>query len=301
MTKAVILCVDGGGSTGRAALFDCSGNCILSCLKKGLNPAFLSDSEFEHRFAALVSPLIGWLDFRPQIIRAKVTLAGIGEPEVCARARMMIRRILKRFSKNVRLSLQTDVSLFVESLIEDEGIVLLAGTGSICVGVGKRKTVRIGGWGFLFDMGAGFEIGMKAIRMHLLLSGRQGGITWLSESLKTQSTRKLLRLGLPEICEKIAGFAKVVVEAYERGDPLATKIVEEASRGLVEMIESCWREAQLKGRRPVFVAGGLMKNASFLKLFTDMLVSKLPDAQVIPVKRSPLELMLEIEGVLSRQ
>ncbi|MGQ9603912.1 MAG: BadF/BadG/BcrA/BcrD ATPase family protein [bacterium] len=296
-SESIVLCVDGGASTARAAIVDSTGTFFLSWIDKGLNPLLLSDHEFEARFTALVSPLLELIDLNSGSIRARVVLAGIGEPKIYAKARRIIRRVLVLYSPRIRLFLSSDISFLVGRLIDGEGIVLLAGTGSICVAVGQKKRVKVGGWGFLFDRGSGFEIGMKGVKMHLRSNDLGKKIPWLADLLEKESSRKWLETGLSGVCERVARVAKAVIEEYQKGDPSARKIVEEACNGLVEMVESSWSRVGLKGCKPVFVAGGLMKNEAFFRLFTDRLGSKVPEAQVTEVKYSLLELMLKAEGI----
>lgn len=116
--------------------------------------------------------------------------------------------------------------------------------------------------------------------MHLRSNDLGKKIPWLADLLKKESSRKWLGTGLSEVCERVARVARAVIEEYQKGDPSARKIVEEACNGLVEMVESSWSRVGLKGCKPVFAAGGLMKNKAFFRLFTHRLGSKVPEAQV---------------------
>lgn len=121
----------------------------------------LSDHEFEARFTALVSPLLELIDLNSGSIRAMVVLAGLGEPKIYAKARRMIRGVLVPYSPRIRPFLNSDISFLVGRLIDGEVIVPLAGTGSICVAVGQKKRVKVGGWGFLFDRVLGLKLGRR--------------------------------------------------------------------------------------------------------------------------------------------
>lgn len=127
-------------------------------------------------------------------------------------------------------------------MIDDEVIVLLAGTGSICVAVDQKKRVKVEGLGFLFDRDSGFEIRTKGVEMHLRSNDLRKKIPWLADILEKESSRKWLGTGLSAVCRRVARVARAVIEEYQKGDPSARKIVEEACNGLVEMVESSWSE-----------------------------------------------------------
>lgn len=293
----VLLFVDGGASNGRAALLDGLGNWLFSHIEKGLNPWLLSDAEFEERFIGLVAPLFKVLDRSPHLVRARIGLAGVGDHQTHRRTQRIVRKVLANFSSTIQMVLKTDVAILADALIDSEGVILLAGTGSVCVAVSKTKSVRVGGWGFLFDRGSGFEIGIKAIRIYLNACDGGERIAWLEDLLKADPPRLWARLGLSELCRRIASVAKVVLELSERGDPVARSIAVDAAQSLTELVESAWNRAGLKGSKPVYVAGGLTRNRGFFYLLRERLELALPTARVSAVNRSLLELMLRVEGV----
>lgn len=295
--KQVLLFVDGGASNGRAALVDGLGNWLFSHIEKGLNPWLLSDAEFEERFEGLVGPLFRVLDSSPNLIRARIGLAGVGEHQTYRRTQAIIRKVLANFSPRIRMVLKTDVAILADALIDSEGVILIAGTGSVCLAISKTASVRVGGWGLLFDRGSGFEIGMKALRIYLNASDRGERIGWLEDLLKDDPPRRWARLGLSELCQRVSSVAKVVLEFSQRGDPVARCIATDAAQNLAELVESAWKRAGLSGSKPVYVAGGLARNSGFFHLLRGCIELALPTAQVAAVNRSLLELMLRVEGV----
>ncbi len=121
------------------------------------------------------------------------------------------------------------------------GILVIAGTGSNCIGRGiDGTTYRAGGWGpALGDEGSGFWIGQEALRAGFWAKDR--GIT----------TSLLIEIGafwgtgsLGEIVEKanerpspdFAALTPIVVKCAEAGDELAIAVLERAGAELAEQV-----------------------------------------------------------------
>ena len=104
-----------------------------------------------------------------------------------------------------------DSLLALRAVTSGPGIVLIAGTGSICIGVNAAgETVRLGSWGYqVSDLGSGTWVGSQLLREAL-----QGFVDQYDALLEVRG--KGLMLGL--VCE---GEAKELVEAF-KGQGLLT-------------------------------------------------------------------------------
>ena len=120
------------------------------------------------------------------------------------------------------------------------GLVVIAGTGSICCGMNARgKKFCAGGWGPVAgDEGAGAWIARRALRAIAWASDGRGPQTLLTELACNYfhvSTADDLTTAIyaPTITnERIAGFGKDVVEAAKKKDPIAEGIIREGGREL---------------------------------------------------------------------
>lgn len=111
------------------------------------------------------------------------------------------------------------------SLGLEDGINLVAGTGSIAYGEHDGVSARAGGWGEVFgDEGSGYWIASRGLQAFARMSDGRAPIGPLHQLL---SAHLALRHDL-EICERIMGQAET---ARERVAALAPQIVEAASRG----------------------------------------------------------------------
>ena len=155
-----------------------------------------------------------------------------------------------------------------------QGIVLIAGTGSICYGAdGAGRVVRTGGWGGLFgDEGSGFAIGRAALQAVAQSSdGRRAPtvlIDHVLEHLGLHEPDELIpwAYGLPPERQKsaVAALAPVVFAAVETGCDPARKIVEAAATDLRRHIEAVLVMLGSSLPRPtaVVLSGGVLRPES---------------------------------------
>lgn len=123
------------------------------------------------------------------------------------------------------------------------GIVLIAGTGSICYGKAPMAAKPgSGGWGSLMDdEGGGFALGRDALAAVVRAEDGRIAPTVLHdavfEALQVGAVRKLIgKIYAPGFGKReVAALAPLVGAAAEQGDAAALQIVEKAGREL-----ACW-------------------------------------------------------------
>ena len=147
------------------------------------------------------------------------------------------------------------------------GIVVIAGTGSIAYGMNmKGKEARAGGWGWrLGDVGSGYAIGKNSIIAALKDHDQSGPPTILKEMISGH-------LGLSNMEEIIdwaydpkreashfASIVPLVKEAENRGDSVASYIMENAGTQLGLVAQAVIKRLQLAGGFPLACSGGVFK------------------------------------------
>lgn len=153
------------------------------------------------------------------------------------------------------------------------GIVVIAGTGSICCGVNVRgKRVCAGGWGpVVGDEGGGSWIARRALRAVAHESDERGPETSLTAAACDYFHVTLVEdlstaIYAPTITnERIAGFGKQVIEAARSGDAVARGIMKEAGMELGRSAIAVIRKLRMENERfqvayvgGVFAAGELV-------------------------------------------
>ncbi|MBN2284830.1 MAG: hypothetical protein JXQ26_07330 [Tissierellales bacterium] len=161
------------------------------------------------------------------------------------------REIDKIFIKNLLVHDGITCDIFVNNdsraalagaFLKEEGIMMIAGTGSVVLGIRNGVAYRAGGWGHLLaDEGSGFNIGMKGLRSVMkAYDGR------LEQTVLTERILKNLCIQNPEDIigfihgpladkKRIAEIALLVAECADQGDQVALNIIDEAAKELTEM------------------------------------------------------------------
>lgn len=160
---------------------------------------------------------------------------------------------------------QYDCGSDIDSLMamgdHKEQIFVILGTGIIAFAKKNNEIFRVAGWGQLFDCaGSGYDIGRDGICAALRASDGTGNPTRLNELLEREIGESPAE-HLPRFYSGgkryIAGFARLVFEAREKGDDVAQKILDRNISHIVRIIQAA--AAQLPGnRKEVLLTGGLI-------------------------------------------
>jgi N-acetylglucosamine kinase-like BadF-type ATPase len=164
------------------------------------------------------------------------------------------------------------------------GILLIAGTGSACLGRNEcRETWRAGGWGYLLDdVGSAYALGQAALIAATRDADGRGAPTALTTLVRqalglsdlTEIFRKLHHDGVSRA--DVAALAPRVVAHAEAGDRVAGRILDQGVEGLIEMVATVARKLRLS-RPELALTGGLITHAaSFRALFCERLTRAVP-------------------------
>lgn len=172
---------------------------------------------------------------------------------------------------------------------DDAGILLIAGTGSVCYGRGPTgKLARCGGWGFFCgDEGSGAWIGRRALSVVTASADGREPETALNgallSSLTLSKVEELVAWGANATVQQLAQVAPIVVSVAATGDLRANSILTMAAEELVLHVRTLARDlfADERATVPVAFSGGLMQPGAFLrKLVERRLKSAVPGAEV---------------------
>ncbi len=147
------------------------------------------------------------------------------------------------------------------------GILLIAGTGSICYGFNERtgQQARAGGWGYLLaDEGSGYRIGLGGLKAILAAVDQRGPRTILHDSmlahLGTTEPRGIVNwIYSPEGNKtNVAALSRFVFDADSQGDEAAGRILDFEAGELASLIPVVYRRLYSPGDGciPLGVWGG---------------------------------------------
>jgi N-acetylglucosamine kinase-like BadF-type ATPase len=204
------------------------------------------------------------------------------------RCKSILRRILKSYASRLSLNVMTDVGALAQACIGDStGIVLIAGTGSICLGLGKRGVRRIsrrsGGKGSFLDPGSGSTLGLAVLYAALAtMDGRMNEDLLVDLICDRYGIRpeEIRSRFLPPERREVAGLARIALEAYEKGDTSAKTLVRTAVGDLVTLLLEVREYLKFSKGVKVFASGGLFASPIVRRLFKGRLARCLPGSEV---------------------
>lgn len=122
-----------------------------------------------------------------------------------------------------------------------DGAIVVAGTGSVGVGLVGGREIRLAGYGFpVSDEGSGADIGLQVVRLALRAADRRSELTpLLSEVLGAFDHDPYQAVAWSEQARATdyAAFAPIVMRHANQGDPVGRRIVERAADAIGDLLD----------------------------------------------------------------
>ena len=246
--ESYFLGVDGGGTKTHAVVTTSAYKIIGEGFSGGSNPVRLGfDEAAAHVNEAVKSACdqagIGLRD----LTAGCAAIAGISHPIHYH----TMKEALDRRLRISHLELVTDARAALEGALDGKpGVVLIAGTGSIAMGMSTARQVeRSGGWGpTLGDEGSAYDIARRALKAVAASFDGRAPQTVLTERICEQLGIDTAK-ELPGVIYtgdhnsdsesvQIASLSRLVAEAAAEGDEVARGILAQAGRDLGELAVS---------------------------------------------------------------
>jgi N-acetylglucosamine kinase-like BadF-type ATPase len=268
----VVVGVDAGGSTTVAVAAD--GERILGTATGGAaNLRVAGYENAAHEIAATAARALG--DARPKAIF--VGAAGAGN-EI---ARDRLREVLERRFTDAAIGVGDDARIALRACVTGDGMMILAGTGSLAYAEIDGQVYRCGGYGYLLgDEGSGFAIGSSAVRLLMRAYDervpRESWLDGVESQLGVRDVQSVIErvYGAALPASQLAAVAPIVLEAAQAGQRGATKIVQAAALELFDLVKTLARKAQIGDRAlPLVFAGGLLAANSLLTYLLETRIS----------------------------
>ena len=234
----LFLGIDGGGTKTSAVIMNASKDVLAEGEAGPSNPLRVG---VEHAVANILKATEDACD-HGGLIAADISAATLGIAGV--RSRDIRERVKESFCKRLNIKDTTvvtdaEIALFGTTLGKP-GLVVIAGTGSICLGKNEKGETAISdGWGPLAgDEGGGAGIAQTALHTIAKASDGRGKKTALTERaaeyFRASGPENLIvAIYSPQVDNlRIAGFARLVVETALDGDEVAIDILREAGHEL---------------------------------------------------------------------
>jgi len=297
MEKKYVIGVDGGGTKTISALADLNLK-ILKIAKTG--PSNLRNVGIEEAVLNISKAILKVIKGikEKNILSIFIALAAV-EEEFKSEKEKIKREIFKnpKISKALRGDIEIvsdQIAAFRAGTDEKDGLVLIAGTGSVCHGRRGKKEVKTGGWGWANDEGSGFWAGQKgyqAIFKDLDGRGPKTKITKLVfKEWKLKNKEDLMKkiYGKDSI-RNISLISKTVDKASQMGDKVARKILEEAGEELSILAISVIKRLNFHNKKfPLVLIGAMFKSKIILNKLKKEIKKLAPRAEFIFPKEEPV-------------
>lgn len=269
-TQEPLLGVDGGGTKTHAVIIDSSGRVLGEGLAGPSNPLRVG---INRAAAAIRDAVERACDaaqvHRADVVAAEVGLAGARREDLRQRMREALTGLM---SGPLEVVSDADIALY-GATGGKPGLVVIAGTGSICCGLNARgRRACVGGWGPVAgDEGSGSWIARRALQAVAQSVDGRGPVTELVQAacvyFNVATPEDLLvAIYAPSMTNsRIAGFSKSVIKTAQSGDAVARRMVVAAGRELGVAAVALIRKLHMQRERfqvayvgGVFAAGSLV-------------------------------------------
>jgi N-acetylglucosamine kinase len=255
-----VLGIDVGGSKTVCLLADEAGTVLAVVRGPGANLQAAGELQLEKIVHRVMEDALVGRD-RPAVVC--IGIAGVDRDDDAR----VVSSIMQRISRGARLVVVNDALIaLVASAGESPGIVVIAGTGSIAFGRNARGlAARSGGWGHMIgDEGSGYWIGREALAAAVREVDGRGPHTALTEDVLAhfgvQDAAGLVAIVYNREVPRanVASLGPIVQRARERGDAVATQILERAADELSLAAASVAARLEMRGDAFPFVLAGSM-------------------------------------------
>lgn len=165
----------------------------------------------------------------------------------------------------VPVIIESDYYLAYKSIFkENDGILIIVGTGVVLLGKYKGKKNKLGGWGHLLgDEGSGYDIVIRTFKRSIEIWEKE-------EKLPKLMKRIMLQVNIERIEDvksfvynndksKIASFTPIIMKEAVKGNELALSIVNETVEIIFKKIELMYKKLNPSSTIRYSLMGGVLK------------------------------------------
>lgn len=260
--------IDGGGTSLRLVIVDDDLHEIASATGEGVNPNTVGLDTAQNRIRRLVRDVLHQAGLQ-SVDGVAIGIAGASNEHSADWLRQTLQPVLSEAV--IVPSSDMEIAL-VGARGRLDGILLLAGTGSVAFGISPDgRQQRIGGWGYLLgDEGSGYWIGTRALQFlarsfdgHIILNSQLPQV--LMKHLDLQHPADLIKWRYQHASTgDVATLAPLVMQLAGQGDKLANDTISQAADHLAGMARALLANLKLELDSIVF-AGSLLVNNTLLQ------------------------------------
>lgn len=258
--------IDGGGTTTIFRLYDQEKGFIQEVVQPTSHYGQVGFDGMENILSLGIQEVLKGYENQP--VKIGFGLAGYG---AVASIREQIEAVVKRVAGKHEYKIHNDAQIAVAGALNGEdGIVMIAGTGSIAYAKYKGEWLRAGGWGYLIDDGgSGYDVGKEALRIFARMAEGFIDKDSLFESIMTglqlEQPTDLIKFMYQNPTNSrtlVASMGQYVGEAASNGSVAAQSIFKAAAKQHAMFIQSLLDQTDVT--LPVSYIGGVFKSGDYV-------------------------------------
>ncbi|MCF7845514.1 MAG: hypothetical protein K9M12_02000 [Candidatus Pacebacteria bacterium] len=284
-----VIGVDGGGTKTTVALADESGE-ILSIERGG--PSNIRNVGLEVAVENIFNA-IKKVKKEESVSRYCIALASVEEEQEDKKEEVV--KMLKEKGLEEEIFIESDqLPAFKAGTDENDGVVIIAGTGAVCRGWRSYKDYKTNGWGYLAGEGSAFYAGIETYRAVQKSFDGRGEKTKMEEILKeewgVESAIDFNKKVYPNFMEALPQLSVVLDKAEQQGDYVARNILEKTSDELFLSAKTVIEKLDFREVKfPVVFSGGMFKSDLLKESLSSKILMFAPKAEVIILKEDPVK------------
>lgn len=272
LNKKYVIGVDGGGTKTKAALAEMSGKIIKRSVSGPSNPRNIGvDSSVKNISKAV-----------KKLLNKNVRYVYIGIPAVYEEYKNQIYKIRKGIIREIgfsKIEVSNDQILaFRAGTDEKQGVLAIAGTGSVACAFKNGKKIKTSGWGWLNDEGSAIFTGLQVFRNVLKDIDKRGNKTlmtkFLLKELRAKDELDILRKVYSNPTQTLASFSKIADMAALKKDRIAESILKKSAEEIILNTQTVIKQARFKKKFPLVLAGGMFNSKIIFDIFSKEFSSK---------------------------
>lgn len=299
-----LLGIDGGGTHTTAWLADLNLSVLARVQVGPSNPVKVGLGKAQRELARAYRKALREARVRPAKLDG--VCAGLAGGDSAPVQRSMLRWMRKAIPARAHLMTTDAAVTLAAALGQSQGIIVIAGTGSIAFGRDRQGGIlRVGGWGSQFDdAGSGYDMGRKAIAAALRAHDGRGKPTSLSQALCRELHLRNIAEAVPMqlSAQNIAALFPLVQQEASSGDAIARRLCQDAAGNLAELATTIISRLRWKRRAIVVVcSGGIFRSSALIRrAFAQRVHEHAPRARITLLEREPVEGALLLASKLTK-
>jgi N-acetylglucosamine kinase-like BadF-type ATPase len=281
-----VIGVDGGGTKTEASAYDSDGKIMLTSIKGFAN--LLNNQEIA--LDNIVSSIKEIID-RFGISELRGVYLGIAGSEVGENAKIISEKIKSELK--IDAVVMNDAEIALKAMLKGkDGILTIAGTGSIAFGINQNVTSRCGGWGNLLgDEGSGYRISIDAIKRMIFEEEHSIPKSELTkkimDKLEIKSVDQVTNFVYSSTKDDIASLTTIVARLGETGDEIASEILISEGVELAKTVENVYKKLKFESCSVALVGSVIRKAKVVRRAFEDYLRENIVIEDIVDEEISP--------------